>query len=330
MFGSPSQRFMTIGMCFSTSWRHYTSNFGRYVPLSLKGSGWLALPSAILLGGILWILNRELTLESLSGVLALLIPAWIVLFLWCNAQSLGELSAISRLVHQSLIVPSKVAAGGVIDVPRETVAEALRFTHSRKFSLLGSAALQWLILGTINAVSFIAVLFGVGMMIAGFGMFNGEPQPGLFLLGGAIVFVSLIVFSWLAIWLSMRFLVTEQALSIETPSGAIASIGRSWKLMKKHALRAFGTIFLAGIICLPIVLVTTIVAQIIQANVLDAVDALPSPSTSPQIVFLGAAASQMIFALLGMLGSIIIAPFIRTVVTTLYFDIRNRKESIEA
>lgn len=313
---------MEIGTVIATAWRLYRVNFKPYVMRSLYGSVWLIFPMAILLAGVLWMLHAELTVNDLEGPLALLIPAWIVLFLWCNAQSLGELSAISRLAYRRLKTPPGLVV--------ETMPEALRFTRSRKFSLLGSAVIQWLVLGVVSALLFISALFSIGLIFVGVGLVTGQPNSRLFLSGGALFIGSLILFGGLLLWLSVRFLVTEQALAIEKDSGAIASIGRSWKLMKKNVLRTVGALILAGLVCLPIFLVMFVSSQITQSVVLQMFDAVPSPATPPPVAFLSFIASLTIGSLIGMLGGIITNPFVRVVVTTLYFDIRNRKESIEA
>ena len=313
---------MDVGGVIGTAWRLYRENFKRFMVRSLFGSVWLIFPMAILLAGVLWMLHADLTVGEFAGPLGLLIPAWIVLFLWCNAQSLGELAAISRLAYRRLKTPPGLMV--------ETMPEALRFTRSRKFSLLGSAVIQWLVLGSLSTMLSVAVLFSIGMVFVGLGLVTGQPSSGLFLSGGALFLGSVAFLGGLSIWLSLRFLVTEQALAIEKDSGAIASIGRSWKLMKKNTLRSLGVMILAGLVCLPLFLVMFVASQMAQSAVLNLFDAVPSPATPPPVVFLGFVASMTIGSLIGMLGGIITNPFFRAVVTTLYFDIRNRKESIEA
>ncbi|MGB3571046.1 MAG: hypothetical protein WA783_19250 [Phormidesmis sp.] len=313
---------MEVGTIIGTAWRLYRSNLSRYLPLSLRGSAWLFLPVILLLVGLLWMLSQGVVIENLSGLFALLIPAWIVLVLWCNAQSLGEFSAISRLVYQSLSVP--------MGAESESLSESLRFTRSRKFSLLGSAAIQWVISAVVSIVSLFIYSIALGMIVIGFGVFSGQPSPGMFLGGGALLLISIVALTWFSIWVAMRLLVTEQSLAIETNSGAIASIGRSWRLMKKHALRATGIMILAGLICLPVLIVTGIGTQIVQVIVLRAAGVTVSPTSPPAVLFLSSAVSYAMGLLSGIVGGIIIGPFLRAVVTTLYFDIRNRKEILDA
>ncbi len=267
-------------------------------------------------------LSQDIAIADVSGLFALLIPAWLVLWLWCSAQSLGELSAISRRVHKSLSVP--------MGAESETLAESLRFTRSRKFPLLGSAAIQWVISAVLSAVSLFVYISALGMIVFGFGAFSGEPVPGLFLGGGALLLISIILLTWFSIWVAVRLLVTEQSLAIEQNSGAIASIGRSWKLMKKHALRAVGVMLLAGLICLPVLVVTSVAIQLGQAIVFRLAGVTISEASSPAVLFLSSAVSYATGLLSSIISGIITAPFLRAVVTTLYFDIRNRKEILEA
>ncbi len=323
---------MAVGTIVGTAWRLYRSNFSQYLPLSLRGSAWLFLPTILLLAGLLWVLSQNIAIDNLLGFLALLIPAWIVLALWCNAQSLGEFSAISRLVYRALSLPTGAAPETpnetLNEMPAETPAESLRFTRSRKFALLGSAAIRWVISGVVSIISLFVYSFAFGMIVVGSGALSGNPIPGLFLGGGALLLISIILLTWLSIWIAVRLLVAEQSLAIEQNSGAIASIGRSWRLMKKHALRATGVMILAGLICLPIWIVTSLVAQIAQNNLLTLAGVSLSSSPPPETLLLTAGVFYAAGLLFSILGGIITAPFLRAVVTTLYFDIKNRRQSL--
>ena len=311
---------MDVGTIIKTAWQHYFSHFLQYLPLSLRGTVWQLVPSITLLVGLLWMLKQDLLIQEFSGPAALIIPAWIVLFLWCVAQSLGEFAGISRSVYQSL-KSSETA-------PVEQLVTSRRYTHSRRFSLLGSAAIKTVILGLISTLFFVIFTIAFATMILGVGLFNSEPRPGLFFAGGGTAIVSFFLFVWLYAWLSLKLLLNEQFLAIEADSGAIASLGQSWKLMRKQLLRSLLIVFIAFLITLPIILLAAILAQFSYSFLLQS---LGITTVQNGVMFedlLPLAISYLVSNILALLGGIIVNPFFRTVLTTLYFDIRNRIKSI--
>ncbi|MEL6262438.1 MAG: hypothetical protein AAFR12_15365 [Cyanobacteria bacterium J06626_6] len=328
---------LSIGDIIGTGWRLYTENFARNFVIALRGTLWLLVPFVVAVLAILWMLAQGPDLYNFSGVIALLFPAWVVLFLYCAAQSLGEIAGISRLAFQSLSPATAIGDDLSGDLPVQT--EALRFTRSRKFSFLGSATIQTIILGIVNFVFliFFSVLIVFAMFSSGLGGLvgfdssnSGGGNPQMALLTFLLVPISLILFICFYIWLSMRITLAEQALAIERESGAIASIGQSWKLMKKQVLRSFGVVFLAGLISLPITIAVSIISQMINAQIFDLTAMLEQEPDSGPLIILPVVGSYIIATIVGLLGSIIVGPFFKTVLTTLYFDIRNRKERLDA
>ncbi|MEL6471758.1 MAG: hypothetical protein AAFQ74_18690 [Cyanobacteria bacterium J06623_4] len=329
---------LSIGDIVGTGWRLYTENFARNFVIALRGTLWLLVPFVVAVLAILWMVAQGEGLYNLSGAIALLFPAWIVLFVYCAAQSLGEIAGISRLAFQSLSPAATTDAEGDLDGAAGE-REALRFTRSRKFSFLGSATIQTIILGIVNFIFFIffSVLIVFALFSSGYGGLlgllegsEGGGNPQLALLTFLLLPISLILFICFYVWLSMRITLAEQALAIERESGAIASIGQSWKLMKRQVLRSFGVVFLAGLISLPITVGVSIISQMINAQIFNIAAMADTDSSAGPLILLPVLGSYLVATIVGLLGSIIVGPFFKSVLTTLYFDIRNRKERLEA
>ncbi len=318
---------MSIGNIISTSWRIYTSNFLQYLLISLRATAWMLAPLLVALIGARWLYNQSATWADAGGLLGLLIPAWIVFFLYFAACSLGEIAGISRLTYWQLAGVSVDES----DASAMDVQGSLRFTRSRKFALLGSAAIRNLIVALLNFVFLLIFSLLLALFVAG----ATSPQNlgsniniGYVLLGALLAFALLVVFIWLSIWISVRLAMAEQAIAIET-SGAIASIGRSWKLMKRNGLRAFATLLLAGLISLPVSLATSLLAENVGSSLFDLEAVLsqsPMPELFPIVTFVGLYLVTLSFA---TLANIVIVPFLKTVLTTIFFDVRNRYESAD-
>lgn len=321
---------MEVGTIVSTAWRHYRSNFFHYLPIALRGTAWLLLPTGLLLASLLYMLNKGLVLSDFSGMTALIVPAWLVLALWCGAQSLGEFAGISRSVYQSLTATD----GGVLpegNMPEESTPEtlsmSLRFTHSRRFSLLGSAIVKGTILSAVNFVFSCILMAAVVMVFVGLGVMPGNtPNLGLFFGGGGVALVASIAFVWLYTWLSLKLLVNEQSLAIETESGMLLSIGHSWKLMRKNLMRSLWIVLLASLITLPISLAMAILAQVGHPFLLKQLGIVITENNAMSMGVLPYMTFYLMSTMLGLVGGIIVKPFFRAVLTTLYFDVKNQKQ----
>lgn len=324
---------MAIDTVIGIAWRHYRTHFFSYLPTALKGTAWMLVPVSLLLVALLYLLQNRLVLSNFSGVTALMVPAWLVLVLWCGAQSLGEFAGISRSVYQTLSAQAQLASAE--EAPTEEnlkpLSTALRFTHSRKFSLLGSAIVKGAILATVNFIFSSILIFAVVMAFVGLGVLPGStPSLGLFFGGGAVALVSLILFIWLYSWLALKLLVNEQSLAIESESGALIAIGHSWKLMRNHKMRSLWIVLLASLITLPVSLVAAILAQVGHPFLLQQLGIVITERNATSLGLLPYLTSYLFSTILVLVSGIIVKPFFRTVLTTLYFDIKNRKQSIEA
>ena len=199
---------------------------------------------------------------------------------------------------------------------------------TRWFSLLGSAIVKGLILSTINFVISFVLIISVVMVFVGLGILPGStPNLNLFFGGGAIALVASILFIWLYVWLSLKLLVNEQSLAIEDESGALISIGHSWKLMRKNLMRSLWVVLLASLITLPVSLAATVLTQVAHPFLFEQVGIVLTERNEMTVGLLPYATFYLVSIILGLVGGILVKPFFRTVLTTLYFDIKNQKQS---
>lgn len=324
-----------VGRIIGTGWKLYTGNLSQFLPISLRAALWMFVPLLVAVAAIWQLSNQGIeTISDLAGLVALAIPAWAVFYLFCAANSLGESAALSRLTYQQLGQGEvgSVSAEDAEALGRESTAQALRFTRSRKFSLLGSAAIRFVIVWAIGIVFSLLMLFSAALMIASAGVATqsaADVNIGLFLTGLVLTFALLIAFITVSIIVNMRIAIAEQSLAIEQDSGAIDSVGRSWKLMKSNVLKAFGALFLASLISLPVSFILSSVTQGFVTSLFD-VDATLEGARPGEFPIITLAGLYFVNILIGTIASIIVTPFLKTVLTTVYFDVRKRKETLES
>jgi len=328
---------LSVGKIVGTGWKLYTGNFLQFTVISLRAAAWMFAPFLVATVAV-WMLTEQgmTTLGELDGLMALAIPAWLVFYLFCAANSLGESAAISRLAYQLLnqrklpsTVDSAVTNSHVGLTELENSEQALRFTRSRKFSLLGSAAIRFVVGALISFVFVFLFLLSSSLMIAAAGI---PPQSGtqmnigLFVTGLLLSFAVVVVSIAVSIFVNMRMAIAEQSLAIEQESGALSSIGRSWKLMKKNVLKTFGVLFLVALISFPVSLILSAMTQGATSTLFDLEAAVEAdPGRLPLLMFAGL---YFVNLLLGTIASIIVMPFFKTILTTVYFDARHRTRQV--
>lgn len=310
---------MTVGNIVSTGFQLYISNFVRYILISLKSALWVFVPVVLILVlavVLAFVLGEDPT--ALLPLLGILIPAWIVLMVFCVAQSLGESAGIARLAYQELS-----------GTPEDNRA-ALRFTRSRKWSLLGAHILRGLLFFAAYIAFVIALLVlmlllgiatGTGSAIFGGATAGAELSPAIGILIGLFFLLGLIVFLLFYFWLAVRYMLIVPPLAVEQQSGAAESLGRSWKLTQGHVIHSLLVATVAFLVSIPIVIVVYIVSQIVNVALLSAGSLIDS-SLMMGISFL-------VSYLINIVAGIATTPFWLTIFTTLYFDLRNRKEGLD-
>ncbi|HEY9639876.1 MAG TPA: glycerophosphoryl diester phosphodiesterase membrane domain-containing protein [Coleofasciculaceae cyanobacterium] len=307
---------LSVGNAVSAGLRLYSSHFQQYITVALVATLWILLP--LVLAGVIILLFT--TTQNYYGLLALIIPAWIALLLYCIARYMADSAAIARL------------AFGELTQQPETSQQARRFTRSRMWWFWLVALLMSLIYGGIAVIFYILlvvlVVFTVGAM-GGLALFqSGTPEvvveqiftnPSFVITFGLGFLALLLIFITLFSWFGARFAVAEIPLAIEAEGDATQSIGRSWQLTQKSAWRVFLILFITGLITIPL----QFLVQMVNGAVGAVLAALMPPET-PSTVLL----STVVNYILSFTISILILPLWQTIKAVIYYDLRSRREGL--
>jgi Membrane domain of glycerophosphoryl diester phosphodiesterase len=309
---------LSVGNVISAGLRLYSNHFGQYLGVAFFATLWILLPIAVAIGIALFFA----AVQSNYGLLALLIPAWIVLLLYCSARYMAGTAAIARL------------AFGELSNQPETTQQAKRFTQSRHWWYLLTGVLVGLIfIGITLAFYFAIVLFGVAlfMVIGGAAAFQ-SANPEVFLtqaLSSPSLWVPLvlgllvltILFLTLVFWLGARLSIAQVPLSIESDIKGTQTIGRSWSLTKRSAWRILIVLFLLFLVLLPLQLVVQIIVTVLQAAMTAAI---PSDGSFSAASLIGI----LLTYLVSFTASILLVPLRQSVLAAIYYDLRSRREGL--
>ena len=308
---------LSIGNVISAGLRLYRDHFRQYLGVAFLATLWALLPIAVAIGIALFFA----IVQNYYALLGLLIPAWIVLLLYCSSRYMAGTSAIARL------------AFGELSNQPETTQQAERFTQSRKWSyLLTGVLIGLLFFGIILAFYFATVIFLVVlfMILGGAAAFqSANPEtflaeafssPSLWVPMVLGILVFLLLFLTLLMWLSARLSLAYMPLSVESDIKGVETIGRSWKLTKRNAWRVFLVLFVTFLITLPVQILVRILVTIIQV----AMAAVPNDGSFSIASLLG----LLVILLISFAVSILTVPLWKSVSAAIYYDLRSRREGL--
>jgi hypothetical protein len=291
-------RPMTIGNVVSAGLVLYRSHFKPYLSVALVAYLWILLPILLTLPISVLFANKVL-----QNFLWLIIPAWLVLFLYCMAQYLTNAALITRLGYSDLI--SKP----------ETITATRNLLNRRTWSFL----FQGLLIGLLLFVSYIILVIVGGILAGIIGAIFGLLTPKLGTAASALgVFISAaIIVLILLLGISVvyaRLMIADVVLAVEDGSKAVTSISRSWELTKASAFRIMGVVLVASLVTLPILFATSYLPQIFMLNV-------EPGSTAFWTLYI-------ISLLLSMASGVLVMPFWQTVKAVVYYDVCSRREGL--
>lgn len=302
---SPVQPLL-VGDIVSIGIKLYVANFKDYLKLAWQGTLWGVLPY---LGTIAIILFFTIT-NSFYSLLGLLIPALIVLFVFSLAKYLSYSALLSRLAFGELVAQS------------EPIETAYRYTERRKWSLLLSSVLLFLIyvvIGMPICLIMMIVFLAMVAAVSSASLFQGASPEVLSATVGVILLVLILAVSMLVLWLSGRLVSHDVPLAVEPGSTAAQSIGRMWQLTQRHAWRMAFVLTIAFSVTLPI----QIVAQTVLAIAATGLEILFSENSSIRNLL-----SVLIATVIGFGFAIVLLPFWQAVRSVIYCDLRNRREGV--
>lgn len=297
---------LSVGNVVSAGFRLYRSHLKLYFGIALQATLWQLVPIALLI---------PLPLLAVSGrintsALGLIIPIWIVFFVYCLTESIANSAVILRL-----------SFGEAVSQP-ESAQEARGYIKSRKWRFLLTYVLWFLLYMGFFILLYLSVLIlGAISAVAIIAIFGGQAQqnPAAIAILALLGLIAIIAIFCLLIWFLCRLFIFDVPLAIESDTGAVKTIARSWELTKGHVRRIFAIAILGFLITLPLQIPLQIAAVGIQETL-----AKFYPRQSPTFLAL----SYILSYLLGLVGGVFVLPLWQSIKAVVYSDLRSRREGL--
>jgi hypothetical protein len=206
------------------------------------------------------------------------------------------LQAVGTTVLTGILV---IAVSDAVLGRRPGIGEVWARAKGRIWALLGVTALVFL---TVAAIAGAVLLPGILVLVAGGGA-----------LGAVLLVLGIIAAAVLATWVAIRWLFAPSAVLLER-IGAIASLGRSWRLVGGSWWRCLGIVLLAQLL----------------ASVLSGVLQVPFIIAGLVVRDAGSDAAAVILTVVGgAIARTLITPFSAAILALLYIDLRMRREGLD-
>jgi len=320
-------RPLSLGDIVSVGFRLYAAKPKQYLGISLVAVLWILLPFFLLIPiGVLVAIavpNLSEQIASVIGIIVLVVVAFLVLLTYCSAKYLTNAALISRL-----------AFGELTNQPEE-LRDARRFVRSRTWSFWLAQLFKGLIgmgVGGVIAIVFVILIAALGAVIRASQGNSGTSAVTIVLgiLLGLLFLAAIVGTILLLCWLGARLEAAELPLAVERESSAAGTIGRIWSLSRGSAWRIFLTLFIAGVITMPIFMLGWFIGLIPQLLLIGFL-ATTSGSTgqpSESATVLVQVLSQVINQVISLLLNIIVLPFWQMIKAAIYYDLRGRREGL--
>jgi hypothetical protein len=303
----PPLQPMSVGNIVSAAFQIYRSHLKPYLGVTWRATLWILPPFlavAALLGLAVFAGTEGQT--AWFGLIVLLIPVIIGLFIYCGAKAQMNMAIISWLAYGTLTQqPATVKAG------RQLLAR-------RMWRFFWAQVLINLLMGMINAGLSIAQ----GVVGALLGIVSGESAIFSLVLG-FLYLASLVAYAWAYAWFYARWSIPELPIAVENVS-TTDTVTRSWALTQGNANRVLTVLFIGFLVTLPlyvlgfIPLLTTLIG--VAPGLEDPVD--PNAVISLMVAF---GVSMLLLLVL----NIFIVPFWQVLKSVIYYDLRSRREGID-
>lgn len=218
------------------------------------------------------------------------------------------LSLVSTILTGLLIMTVSRSVLGRIATPSEVWARV----RSRIWPLIGQSVL-------IGLISFAAILLTLGLFVAviaaALSSINGDSNVATIVIGILVLFVLTIVFTIIAVYLTIRLSFSSAALILENV-GVWEGMRRSWQLTKGSFWRVLGILLLA-------LLITSLLIMFVS-GALSIVGGVA--------IGVGQGPYAIAMAVTSFLSSVLqaaVLPFTSAVVALTYIDLRMRKEGLD-
>jgi hypothetical protein len=275
----------------------------------LTSSAVVAIISGVLLGLLRFFLERDaLSNAHVPASGGTLTPTQVGDLTATTFALYGLTVVVTFFANTILTGLVTVAIGQGVLGRKETLGGAWRVTRSRIWALLGTVLLGavFLVLGWALAVG---LATGVGLLIG-----LGAHLPAVGVLVGVLVGGTATVFAVITL---VRWTVAIPVAMLE-PTGPLASLNRSWRLVRGSWWRVLG-----------ILLATELIVGIASAIIEVPFDLAGSAGNfiTPQTTV--SAVSVIVLTIGTIVAGTVTAPLLAGVVVLLYTDLRMRREGMD-
>ena len=218
------------------------------------------------------------------------------------------LSLVSTILTGLLIMTVSRSVLGRIATPSEVWARV----RSRIWPLIGQSVL-------IGLISFAAILLTLGLFVAviaaALSSINGDSNVATIVIGILVLFVLTIVFTIIAVYLTIRLSFSSAALILENV-GVWEGMRRSWRLTKGSFWRVLGILLLA-------LLITSILIMFVSGALSIVGGVAIGGGQGPYAI------AMAVSSFLSSVLQAAVLPFTSAVVALTYIDLRMRKEGLD-
>jgi hypothetical protein len=306
-------RPLSVGDIVSIGFRMYTQNFKPYFIEAFRASLWQLL---ILVGLIPLFVGAAF--ENV-GIIALSIPIAIAAYVYGVAKAIAGQSVINRLALQELMGQP------------EPIPDARRYCRARTWRFFFASLLLGLIIGAGVIVMLIPFVVMLGVIGAIAGSSSSGDFSQAFENNGAVVGVIILLMVLLGLgltiltcWLSGRLAVMLMPIVSDPEMLSAQSLGQAWKLTQGHGWRIFLVLLLVGLLMIPVIIAVQIISVIVQIPLIFLV--ATAAQSNSALGALVQVVSQLVSYVIGILVGTLTIPFTQSMISVIYFDLRNRKE----
>jgi len=314
-------RPLSLGNIVNAAIALYRAHFLKYLKIAAIASLWSLIPWLVLVPLLLvgFNLSSDFNSDNIAGLLIYGVPislVWMIVGIYCWAKYLVNTALISRLSFQELI-----------NRP-ETVKQGRDRIKPRIWQFLLAAVLLILLffaLYIIVALVFIILIAGITIVIGGLAATTFQ-EPNTAMTGATIIafvlayVLALLGFILAFLWFYAKVFLIALPIATTSETSAIEALGIVWSLTKKNVLRLISVLLIVGLINLPILGITQILAiqvQLILGSIL-------SPDSPLFFAF-----SYVFAFILGTIANILPLPLWQSAITSSYYDLRMRKEGLD-
>jgi hypothetical protein len=297
---------LSVGNVVSAGFRLYRSHLKLYFGLALQATLWQLVPIALLIPLPFLVISDKIP----PSAWGLIIPIWIVAFVYCWAESIVNSAVILRL-----------AFGEVVSQP-ENAQDARSYIGPRKWLFLRAYLLCFLLYIGFSIVFYISGLILAGIAAVGLALIFSSPtqqNPAAIAIFVLLGFIAIVAIFSLFIRFLCRLFIFDVPLAIESDTGAVKTISRSWELTKGHASRIFSIAMLGGLIILPLQIPAQIAVFGMQETLAKII-----PRQSSNFTVL----SFILSYILGLGINVFVQPLWQSIKAVIYCDLRSRREGL--